>query len=69
MITLIKNLSKETVAQKVQNTSNVSAPTAQTDTAATNVKSGYQKGKLISGGLNLVHGISNRAEVRLPIFE
>ena len=40
-----------------------SAPKAKTDSPSTNVKSGYQKGKLVSGGLNLVHGISNRAEV------
>ena len=32
-------------------------------TLTTNKKSRYQKGKLTSGGLHLVHGISNRADV------
>ena len=27
-------------------------------------KTSYEKGKLISGGLDLVHGINNRTEVR-----
>ena len=55
-----RSVKKETETQKVQN---ASASKVQSNSQATNKKSEYQKGKLTSGGLNLVHGISNRAEV------
>ena len=64
-----RSVKKETETQKVQN---ASASKDQSDSPTTNKKSGYEKGKLTSGGLNLVHGISNRAQVssfHLHIFQ
>ena len=55
-----RSVKKETETQKVQN---ASASKVQSNSPTTNKKSEYQKGKLTSGGLHLVHGISNRADV------
>ena len=60
-----RSVKKETETQKVQN---ASASKVQSNSPTTNKKSEYQKGKLTSGGLNLVHGISNRAEVSFKLI-
>ena len=61
-----RSVKKETETQtEVQN---ASASKDQSESPTTNKKSGYQKGKLTSGGLNLVHGISNRAEVSFNLI-